>query len=51
MKTALGALSLIILLTLSTASVAQTRRRGTTHKILQDTGAFLLGHEANLAFA
>jgi len=30
MKTALGALSLIILLTLSTASVAQTRRRGTT---------------------
>ena len=30
MKTALGALSLILLLTLSTTSVAQTRRRGTT---------------------
>ena len=30
MKTALGALSLVLLLTLSTTSVAQTRRRGTT---------------------
>jgi protein-disulfide isomerase len=30
MKTALGALSLILLITLSTTSVAQTRRRGTT---------------------
>jgi protein-disulfide isomerase len=30
MKTALGALGLILLLTLSTLSVAQTRRRGTT---------------------
>jgi protein-disulfide isomerase len=32
MKTAFGALSLILLLTLSTTSVAQTRRRGTTSR-------------------
>ena len=32
MKTALGALSLILLVTVSTTSVAQTRRRGTTAK-------------------
>jgi protein-disulfide isomerase len=39
MKTALGALSLVLLITLSTTSIAQTRRRGTTPRKAPTTAA------------